>query len=147
LRHLRRSWRLRRLRRHRQPLHHQRWTQAIPQYELGHEFVAEAATNIESALPGLYLTGQWRAGVALGDAQRPDHSLALNTHMAPGAFDELALTREQALDYLRRESIAIPGDRHGLVRLTYAGLGLGFGKAVRGRLNNHYPQEWRIRMR
>ena len=93
---------------------------------------------------GLYIH---HAGVALGDAQRPDHSLALNTHMAPGAFDELALTREQALDYLRRESIAIPGDMHGLVRLTYAGLGLGFGKAVRGRLNNHYPQEWRIRMR
>jgi oxygen-dependent protoporphyrinogen oxidase len=46
---------------------HQRWAKAIPQYELGHEFVADAATNIESALPGLYLTGQWRAGVALGD--------------------------------------------------------------------------------
>jgi 16S rRNA (cytosine1407-C5)-methyltransferase len=93
---------------------------------------------------GLYIH---HAGVGLGDAQRPDHSLALNTRLAPGAFDELALTREQALDYLRRESIAIPGDMHGLVRLTYAGLGLGFGKAVRGRLNNHYPQEWRIRMR
>jgi len=46
---------------------HQRWAKAIPQYELGHEFVMDAATNIESALPGLYLTGQWRAGVALGD--------------------------------------------------------------------------------
>lgn len=46
---------------------HQRWTKAIPQYELGHEFVTDAATSIESALPGLYLAGQWRAGVALGD--------------------------------------------------------------------------------
>lgn len=46
---------------------HQRWPKAIPQYELGHEFVTDAATSIESALPGLYLTGQWRAGVALGD--------------------------------------------------------------------------------
>mgnify|MGYP000119331498 CR=1 FL=1 len=48
-------------------MHHQHWMQAIPQYELGHEQVISAAASIESALPGLYLTGQWRAGVALGD--------------------------------------------------------------------------------
>lgn len=48
-------------------VHHQRWMQAIPQYELGHERVVTAATSIESALPGLYLAGQWREGVALGD--------------------------------------------------------------------------------
>jgi oxygen-dependent protoporphyrinogen oxidase len=48
-------------------VHHQRWMQAIPQYELGHDKVMSAAASIESALPGLYLTGQWRAGVALGD--------------------------------------------------------------------------------
>lgn len=47
--------------------HHQPWGQAIPQYEIGHERVVQAAESIESALPGLYLTGQWRAGVALGD--------------------------------------------------------------------------------
>lgn len=46
---------------------HQQWGQAIPQYEIGHETVLQAAANIESALPGLYLTGQWREGVALGD--------------------------------------------------------------------------------
>ncbi len=48
-------------------VHHQRWMQAIPQYDLGHGQVVSAAASIESALPGLYLTGQWRAGVALGD--------------------------------------------------------------------------------
>lgn len=48
-------------------VHHQRWPQAIPQYDLGHEQVIAAAAGIEQALPGLYLTGQWRAGVALGE--------------------------------------------------------------------------------
>lgn len=47
--------------------HHQPWSQAIPQYEIGHERVVQAAQSIESALPGLYLAGQWRSGVALGD--------------------------------------------------------------------------------
>lgn len=46
---------------------HQRWAQAIPQYEVGHAAVQKAAERVESALPGLYLTGQWRAGIALGD--------------------------------------------------------------------------------
>lgn len=46
---------------------HQRWPMAIPQYELGHERVLDAASGIESALPGLYLAGQWRHGVSLGD--------------------------------------------------------------------------------
>lgn len=48
-------------------VHHQQWPHAIPQYELGHEAVENGAARVESALPGLYLTGQWRAGVALGD--------------------------------------------------------------------------------
>lgn len=48
-------------------VHHQHWPRAIPQYELGHEAVVNGAARVESALPGLYLTGQWRAGVALGD--------------------------------------------------------------------------------
>lgn len=47
--------------------HHQRWDRAIPQYELGHGQVVSAAANIEATLPGLYFTGQWRAGVSLGD--------------------------------------------------------------------------------
>lgn len=46
---------------------HRRWPQAIPQYDLGHGAAVQAAASVESALPGLYLCGQWRGGVALGD--------------------------------------------------------------------------------
>lgn len=48
-------------------VHHQRWARAIPQYQLGHDAVVSGAARAESACPGLYLTGQWRAGVALGE--------------------------------------------------------------------------------
>ncbi len=48
-------------------VHHQRWLRAIPQYQLGHEAVVSGAARAETACPGLYLTGQWRAGVSLGE--------------------------------------------------------------------------------
>jgi oxygen-dependent protoporphyrinogen oxidase len=48
-------------------VHHQHWARAIPQYELGHDAVVNGAARAESSLPGLYLTGQWRGGVALGE--------------------------------------------------------------------------------
>lgn len=48
-------------------VHHQRWMRAIPQYELGHDAVVNGAARAESSLPGLYLTGQWRGGVAIGE--------------------------------------------------------------------------------
>lgn len=46
---------------------HQRWPEAIPQYEMHHQQALDAAEGVERALPGLYLSGQWRFGVALGD--------------------------------------------------------------------------------
>jgi len=55
---------------------HQVWSQAIPQYALGHERVVGAALRIESEHPGLYLGGQWRGGVSLGDCLAQGQQLA-----------------------------------------------------------------------
>lgn len=87
------------------------------------------------------------AGVELGDERRVGHSLALSVSRRSGFFTEIELNKQQALRYLRRESVEADADVSGIVLLTYEGLGLGFGKATRGRVNNHYPQEWRIRMK
>ena len=51
-----------------------RWPRAIPQYTLGHlgrVARAEAATR---ALPGLFLCGNWRGGVSVGDCIGNGHS-------------------------------------------------------------------------
>ena len=61
------------------------------------------------------------------------------------AFPNVPLTREQALAYLRTEALALGGVPLGLVLLTYEGVPLGFAKNVGNRLNNLYPNEWRIR--
>lgn len=63
-------------------------------------------------------------------------------------YPEADVTLEQALSYLRRESITLPPDvPKGLVTITYMGLPLGMAKNIGSRANNLYPKNWRILMR
>ena len=54
------------------------------------------------------------------------------------------LSYDQALSYLRREAIRIDAPK-GAVTLCYKGMSLGPGKGVGNRINNLYPEAWRIR--
>ncbi|MCD8296837.1 MAG: hypothetical protein LUC88_04620 [Prevotella sp.] len=90
------------------------------------------------------------AGVKLGETKGkdivPSHSLALSTSFDTTAFHQIALDYEQAISYLRKETIPIKGNTPtGYVIMTYKGHPLGFGKNVGNRINNLYPAEWRIR--
>jgi oxygen-dependent protoporphyrinogen oxidase len=55
---------------------HTTWPHAIPQYELGHDHMIEAATAIEGAVPGLVVDGQFRRGVSVGDCVAAGATLA-----------------------------------------------------------------------
>ncbi len=48
-------------------VHHVYWPRAIPQYTVGYQAVKEAATAMETRFPGLYLAGNYRNGVSVGD--------------------------------------------------------------------------------
>lgn len=54
------------------------------------------------------------------------------------------LSYSEALQYLRREALRVEAPR-GPVTLCYRGLMLGPGKGVGNRINNLYPEAWRIR--
>lgn len=54
----------------------QRWTKAIPQYELGHLDRLKAIETENARLPGLYLTGNWKSGIAVGDCLQSGSKLA-----------------------------------------------------------------------
>ena len=88
-------------------------------------------------------------GFGLGEERgrgiAPQHSLSMTKDLRKEAFPNVPLTREQALAYLRTEALALGGVPLGLVLLTYEGVPLGFAKNVGNRLNNLYPNEWRIR--
>ena len=66
-----------------------------------------------------------------------------SSHFSP-LTSHLDLSYDDAIRYLRREALHISAPR-GLVCVTYRGLPLGPAKSVGSRLNNLYPQEWRIR--
>ena len=88
-------------------------------------------------------------GFGLGEERgrgiAPQHSLSMLKDLRKEAFPNVPLTREQALSYLRTEALMLAGVPLGLVLLTYEGVPLGFAKNVGNRLNNLYPNEWRIR--
>ena len=44
-----------------------RWDRAIPQYHLGHQSIINAIEELEKAVPGLYISGNFRGGISVGD--------------------------------------------------------------------------------
>lgn len=92
------------------------------------------------------------AGIRLGEYKgadfTPSVSLALSTEINPEAFPAVELPYDHAINYLRKEAIALPEHTpKGYILLTYQRIPLGFAKNIGNRANNLYPQEWRIRSR
>lgn len=92
------------------------------------------------------------AGILLGEFKGKDFlpsvSLALSTEINSGVFPIVELPYDQAIAYLQREAVIMPGDApKGYILVTYKGTPLGFVKNIGNRANNLYPQEWRIRSR
>lgn len=101
----------------------------------------------------LYLKEQLKviyAGVTVAEQKgrdwQPHHALAMSTARTDDSFQQVELSYEQAVAYLRKEAVTLAGDTpRGYVLLTYGGHPLGFAKNVGNRANNLYPNEWRIR--
>lgn len=75
----------------------------------------------------------------------PSHSMALNRYVNKDYFKAVELSKDDALRYLKKELNDIDCE-NGLHLACYLGAPLGFFKKIQNRINNNYPQEWRIRM-
>jgi NOL1/NOP2/fmu family ribosome biogenesis protein len=62
------------------------------------------------------------------------------------SFQQIELTLEQALQYLRKETLHLSGYKKGFTLMTYNGVALGWVNVLDNRINNMYPANWRIRM-
>ena len=100
------------------------------------------------ATKGLHIL---QAGVTIGTAKGkdlvPDESLALSTALSTETFPRWEADYHEALQYLRREAVALPTEMSkGYVLVTYHGHPLGFVKNLGSRANNLYPKEWKIKI-
>ncbi|TFH33337.1 MAG: rRNA methyltransferase [Bacteroidia bacterium] len=91
-----------------------------------------------------------KAGTAIatvkGSSYIPGHELALSTLLRREAFPVISVNLEEALGYLRRETLSFNSDAPGWNLVDYEGSVAGFVKNIGSRFNNYYPQEWRIRL-
>lgn len=89
------------------------------------------------------------AGILLGEQKGKDlivsHSLALSNRLSPDAFTTLNVSREVAINYLRKEPVFFPDAPKGYLLLQYEDSPIGFVKNLGNRSNNLFPNEWRIR--
>ena len=78
----------------------------------------------------------------------PAHALTLSSLLRKDAFPCLELNKQQALQYLAKQEVEIAElpKQTSWHLVTYHGLPLGWIKNLGNRINNYYPQEWRIRM-
>ncbi|MDO6429848.1 RNA methyltransferase [Flavitalea sp. BT771] len=96
-----------------------------------------------------------KAGVLLGQPSVkdfiPDHELALSD-LIHEQLPAIELSREEAINYLRKEELqaasgrlqAVREERRGWSLVRYQGQNLGWVKVLPNRVNNYYPKEWRI---
>jgi 16S rRNA C967 or C1407 C5-methylase (RsmB/RsmF family)/NOL1/NOP2/fmu family ribosome biogenesis protein len=76
----------------------------------------------------------------------PEHALALSVKLNSGHFPVLDLNVDDALRYLRKETLSITPDQTGFTLMLYQNIPIGWGNVLPNRINNLYPAEWRIRM-
>ncbi|MEN9299007.1 MAG: hypothetical protein RLZZ429_1320 [Bacteroidota bacterium] len=87
-----------------------------------------------------------KAGIGIGEIKGkdiiPSHELAMSL-LPLHHFNRVTINKEDALKYLRRQDLFINAPK-GWNLILYQDLPLGWIKALPNRINNYYPQEWRI---
>lgn len=91
------------------------------------------------------------AGVLLAEIKGkeaiPAHALSMYYKLNKTLFPVAELNEQEALNYLRRESVKTTATQKGWMFASFEGVPLGWLKNLGNRTNNYYPVEWRIRMR
>jgi len=89
------------------------------------------------------------AGIDMGTLKGkdfiPDQGLAISQCLNREIFHTCDIDWKTAINYLRKEPLALEDQPKGIILLTYRNIPLGFVKNIGNRANNLYPQEWRIR--
>lgn len=82
-------------------------------------------------------------GKFAGNDLIPDHEFAMS-QVIRESIPEIKLDLDNALAYLRKETLPINQTEKGWMLVSYNGLKLGWVKVLDRRINNYYPPSWRI---
>ncbi len=98
--------------------------------------------NLPALLPGIKQTGinvgqliknQWKID--------PEYDLLAQKSLN---YPILHLTLDQAMQYYKREFLAVPTNQKGITGLRWNSIALGTANAVNNGLNNLWPMNWRV---
>jgi 16S rRNA C967 or C1407 C5-methylase (RsmB/RsmF family)/NOL1/NOP2/fmu family ribosome biogenesis protein len=75
----------------------------------------------------------------------PSGELVFSQHFNSECWPSIELTLEQAILYIGKQIIPYSSSNKGYVTLTYKNIPIGLGKFAGNRINNLFPNEWRLR--
>ncbi len=105
--------------------------------------ISEQLSDLQILAKQLYIK---KAGIEIGTIKGkdviPHHELAMSL-LPLSIFNALELDKTQAVQYLRRQDLFVES-KTGWNLITHCGLPLGWSKVLPNRMNNYYPQAWRI---
>lgn len=76
----------------------------------------------------------------------PNPSLALSSIFNHLSTTQVEVDGEKCLRYYAKSAFTLDGTPDGWTLLTHRGHGIGIVKKIANRVNNNYPNEWRIKM-
>ncbi|MCQ2369676.1 MAG: rRNA cytosine-C5-methyltransferase [Paludibacteraceae bacterium] len=82
-----------------------------------------------------------------GKDEIPAHALAVSKIIDADKTASVNVDKATALNYLRREAIAITCDTKGYMLIKFNGIPIGWVKNLGNRANNMYPEYWRVRVK
>jgi 16S rRNA C967 or C1407 C5-methylase (RsmB/RsmF family)/NOL1/NOP2/fmu family ribosome biogenesis protein len=89
-------------------------------------------------------------GTRLGSFRKenllPEHDAAMSQIFSRSSFPAVDLAYDEAVAYLRRDTMTIKPTEKGWHVVRYKDVPLGWINNIGTRINNYYPVEWRIRM-
>ena len=91
-----------------------------------------------------------KAGTMIGETKNdsfiPAHDLAMSVKQKEGAWPVYDANYDEAVAFIRLGQFRIEEMPRGRVLIRYRGIPLGFVNNLGNRINNGYPQAWRMRM-
>lgn len=122
------------------------WIESDLDFRLGGDLIYGYNELTSGLIDQLMPLGVVYSGISMGGMIRgelkPSHSLALYCNVKRDNVS--VLERDEALRFLAKQTLDVGFYADGLSLVTYGGLGLGWAKGLGRRVNNLYPQNWRI---